>query len=424
MLISGAGTSLNTVKGNFIGLDATGMTAIANANSGVLIGSGATNNTIGGPNSGDRNVISGNVLAGIAIQGSGTTGNVAQGNWVGINASGTAAVANLAAGIAFIDSASANSAIGNVVSGNAVYGIGVHKYNTALGANNNIIRGNLIGTDPSGTVAIPNVGIGVSIGDGSSGNIVGGTTSADRNVISGNTDTGIKVNQSTTANNVIQGNYIGITASGATALGNGTGVHVISATGTVIGGAGAGNVISGNGTGILVESFTASPMNTGILGNFIGTNAAGTAAIGNAADGVDIRTAGNTIGGTTALDRNIISGNAQRGISISGAFATNNTVIGSYIGTDLSGIVAIPNSASGIIVSAGASSNTIGGTTIGAGNLISGNAQNGVYLIGAATIGNIVHGNYIGTNAAGTSAKRISPKPLAATVRMCASPRP
>ena len=403
VLISGAGTSLNTVKGNFIGLDATGMTAIANANSGVLIGSGATNNTIGGPNSGDRNVISGNVLAGIAIQGSGTTGNVAQGNWVGINASGTAAVANLAAGIAFIDSASANSAIGNVVSGNAVYGIGVHKYNTALGANNNIIRGNLIGTDPSGTVAIPNVGIGVSIGDGSSGNIVGGTTSADRNVISGNTDTGIKVNQSTTANNVIQGNYIGITASGATALGNGTGVHVISATGTVIGGAGAGNVISGNGTGILVESFTASPMNTGILGNFIGTNAAGTAAIGNAADGVDIRTAGNTIGGTTALDRNIISGNAQRGISISGAFATNNTVIGSYIGTDLSGTVAIPNSASGIIVSAGASSNTIGGTTIGAGNLISGNAQNGVYLIGAATIGNIVHGNYIGTNAAGTA---------------------
>ncbi len=173
--ISGSGTSQNIVSGNYIGLNAAGTSAIGSANSGVLIDAGASNNTIGGSTLASGNVISGHTLAGIAIQNTGTTANTIQNNWVGLNASGNAAVANLEAGIAFIDGSSANFALNNVVSGNNKMGIGFFKFATTSGAGNNTVRGNMVGTNPAGTVAIPNTGWGINIEDGSSNNIIGGT---------------------------------------------------------------------------------------------------------------------------------------------------------------------------------------------------------------------------------------------------------
>ena len=66
------------------------------------------------------------------------------------------------------------------------------------GGDNTTIRGNFIGTDPSGTQAVPNNSRGVSI-DGSSGNTVGGAAPADANLISGNVGTGVRIDGSTAA---------------------------------------------------------------------------------------------------------------------------------------------------------------------------------------------------------------------------------
>ena len=160
--ITGSGTNFNVVVGNYIGTNAAGTAAVANDNSGILISSGADANTIGGTAAVDRNIISGNTLGGIAFDVAGTTGNLAEGNWTGLNAAGTGTIANLG-GIAFIDGASGNSAVGNVVSGNTDDGFAIINFDTSVGSFNNLVQGNLIGTDPSGTLAMGNSGPGIAI---------------------------------------------------------------------------------------------------------------------------------------------------------------------------------------------------------------------------------------------------------------------
>ena len=95
---------------------------------------------------------------------------------------------------------------------------------------------------------------------------------------------------------------------------------------------------------------------------------------------------------------NVISGNTSDGINISGS---GNVVEGNYIGTNAAGTASLPN-AIGINVTA--ASNTIGGTTAGSRNIVSGNGAQGIYLNGSGATANVVEGNYVGTNAAGTAA--------------------
>jgi len=113
----------------------------------------------------------------------------------------------------------------------------------------NRVQGNYIGTKANGIEPLGN-NIGVVI-DGSPGNTIGGTTAAARNVISGNFTFGIRIAFTGAMLNEVQGNYIGISAAGDTALGNGSdGVGIQrDADDNTIGGttAGAGNIISGNG---------------------------------------------------------------------------------------------------------------------------------------------------------------------------------
>ena len=113
----------------------------------------------------------------------------------------------------------------------------------------------------------------------------------------------------------------------------------------------------------------------------------------------------NTIGGTTAGDRNIISGNDGFGVQILNANATLNSVLGNYIGTNAAGTAALPNII-GVAVN-NAPSNTIGGSAAGAGNIISGNSSPtaglGVQITGATATGNTLRGNFIGVAANGTS---------------------
>ncbi len=139
-----------------------------------------------------------------------------------------------------------------------------------------------------------------------------------------------------------------------------------------------------------------------IQGNYLGTNAAGTASSQNDQQGVYINgSPNNLIGGTTAAQRNVISGNRLRGILISGAGATGNTISGNFVGTNAAGTGAVANIIG--IYFDGAGSNTVGGTTAGAGNVISGNTQIGLYFVAAGSTGNVAQGNFIGLNAAASA---------------------
>jgi len=218
---------------------------------------------------------------------------------------------------------------------------------------------------------------------------------------------GIAITGSGASNNAVLGNFIGTNAAGTAALGNGTGVLIDNgASNNTIGGPTDNdrNVISGNGgasqgVGVYLDGTTTQ--SNSIIGNFIGTKAAGTAGISASSAGVLINNApDNTIGGTTAADRNIISGNSVVGVYIALAGATGNAVQNNYIGTDVHGLAGIPNGVDGIYIN-DAPNNTIGGTAAGAGNLISANLSAGIQIYGAGATNNQIFRNRIGLNANG-----------------------
>ncbi|MCI0447883.1 hypothetical protein L0152_32290, partial [bacterium] len=266
------------------------------------------------------------------------------------------------------------------------------------GTGGNLIRDNLIGTDPSGTVDLGNNGYAIDIID-STNNIIGGTTSSDRNLISGNNGfSAIIIQGAASTGNQILGNYIGTDITGTIALGNsGNGIEIDSPNNTV-GGAAAGsiNIISGNIVGIRLSTVEA----TGnlIQGNYIGTDVSGLLDVGNGT-GVSINANNNAVGGTTSILRNIISGNGS-GIQITNC--TDNFIQGNFIGTDVSGTASIANNAAGVIILA-AANNTIGGSTTGAGNVISGNDFFGLVIAENTSSSNQVIQNFIGTQSDGVN---------------------
>lgn len=246
--------------------------------------------------------------------------------------------------------------IGSASSGSTIRGLVINRTGAGsairvAGSSDNVIAGNFLGTDATGTVALGNL-VGVTIGSGASAtnnNRVGGTTPADRNIISGNTDDGIRIDGglNPVSNNLIQGNYIGLDVTGTVVLGNSSqGIVILNgASNNTVGGTGmgAGNVISGNSnSGIQILGATAT--GNRVEGNFIGTNAAGTIPLGNQV-GVFLQTSNNRIGGTTAAARNVISGNTVDGIQIESTNATGNLVEGNYIGLGVTGTVAVGNPA-------------------------------------------------------------------------------
>ncbi|HTC94262.1 MAG TPA: hypothetical protein VK699_12550 [Terriglobales bacterium] len=401
--IAGLGTNGNVVEGNFIGTDSTGHNALANSAGGVLIQSGAANNTIGGTSPGAGNVISGNFGDGITINGSGTTGNTVQGNLIGSNALGTNPLGNAQNGIQ-INSATNNTIGGttaaarNVISGNSNGSVLI----TNAGASGNLVEGNYIGTSLTGALQMGN-GRGVLVNNGASNNVIGAAVPGGGNVISGNVSDGVSLTGSGTNANLVQGNFIGLNAAGNGALGNsGNGVSVSSnATNNVIGGTtiAARNVISGNvNNGVLLASTTANL----VQGNFIGTDSSGNFALGNHMSGVAIASAvGNVIDGAATGTGNVISGNFSDGVSFSGGAGSNN-VQGNFIGLNAAGNAALGNQGNGINLSGGAFNNTLGGSASGSGNVISGNGANGILISGSGTNGNQVQGNEIGANANNT----------------------
>ena len=402
LAIFGSGSTGNLVQGNLIGTDPSGTQAVPNSNNGIKFDQGATNNTIGGTTPAERNIISGNGIWG--IHSVTANGNIIRGNYIGTDITGTVALPNQDGidfqGNTYTIGGTAPGA-GNLISGNSRWGIRV------FGGSLNQIQGNLIGTDANGTAALPNGNNGILVQQGATNNTIGGTTPAERNIISGNGTYGVLIFTSATTANAVQGNYIGTDITGTVALPNGDGgVTVQSSPGNTIGGStpGAGNLISGNNVnGVLIFGVGANS-NT-VLGNRIGTDATDTAALPNAGNGVFIfnNAANNTIGGLVAGARNIISGNVLTGVRINDVGSSGNIIQGNYIGTDITGTAALLNGDAGVAIDR-APANTVGGTAPGAGNLISGNISNGISIYGVGSDGNTVQGNLIGTDITGTLA--------------------
>ena len=89
------------------------------------------------------------------------------------------------------------------------------------GGSNNVIVGNIIGVDATGTQDLGNLGDGILIGD-SDNNTIGGTSTEDRNIISGAGDGNIAngIQLANASGNVIIGNYIGTDISGLQEISN------------------------------------------------------------------------------------------------------------------------------------------------------------------------------------------------------------
>jgi hypothetical protein len=273
----------------------------------------------------------------------------------------------------------------------------------------NRIEGNFIGFSVAWTgVPDPNSqGVGV----GGSYNSIGGSTPAGRNVISNNFGAGVSIGGDGCSYNLVAGNYIGTDVTGTSAVGNGEGVNVSTSRFTTIGTNTDGvadtaerNVISGNINGVDIGG----AREVVVAGNYIGTDATGMAAIPNHGDGVLISDALlNTVGGNVTGAGNLISGNLASGVHIDGGGNQRgwlNTVAGNLIGTDRTGLVGLGNSVGVSITGAGARQNVIGsngdGVTDGQeGNTIAFNLQEGVGLtndVGIVT--NTIRGNSIHDN--------------------------
>jgi photosystem II stability/assembly factor-like uncharacterized protein len=382
----------NRIEGNFIGLDPSGTIARANKGGGIFIASSSSSNLIGGTTAAARNVISGNLNSGISLIG---YANQIKGNFIGTDAAGLNPLGN-GRGIDIyniIGLISSDNVIGgtepgarNIISGNSNGGIQTSGSGT-------IIQGNYIGTDVSGSARIGNS---IGIYFNGQGTVIGGTTPAARNLISGN-GTGIKTSAGGSNPPLkIQGNYIGTNAAGTAKVGNGTGI--VASGGVIVGGTetGAGNLISGNDqSGVYLESCCNQLT---VAGNFIGTDASGNLPLGNA-QGVLVAASRSVIGGTTTEARNVISGN-ETGIQIGGPIApgpVGNVVQGNLIGMNAAGTAPLPNTLNGINFS-DSSGNTIGGSVAGAANIIAFSGGAGVAM-SPSSINNAIRRNRIFSNA-------------------------
>ena len=277
------------------------------------------------------------------------------------------------------------------------------------GMGGNIIEGNYMGLNAAGTASLVGSVTAVHLA-GVSGNLVGGTAAAARNVMSGGDNPAIAsegLANSMATNNVIQGNFIGFERTGTTAFGHvGNDILVRDSPDNTIGGTapGARNVVGGitdelTPSVALQTTGTTPGATTGTLvqGNLIGTDASGMLDRGGAGIGVLVfQAATNTIGGTSTAARNVVSGmGGSSAVRLLGG--TGNLVRGNLIGSAIDGVTPLPNDRRGVLVSNGATGNMIGGRTPGAANLIAFNGSNGVEIrvdpTGNAIIANSIHSN-------------------------------
>lgn len=355
IFFNAAGESSLTVTGSYIGTSANGSSDFGNGEHGIRI-NGVSDSTynIGGTQTSERNVISGN-------------------NGDGINI-------------------------------NATFG-GFQSADTQA-----VIVNNFIGTTSAGNADLGNAGRGIAFGGAGFGYtlLVGGALATQRNIISGNDEEGIFSNSNEIS---IMGNYIGVSLNGSADLGNTLdGIYLEGDAQATIGGTilgfNGGNIISGNNeNGIEIHD---ADVTATIKRNRIGTNAAGTSAVGNSEDGINLyeptafTNVDMTIGSSTdAADGNTISGNAGDGVAI-GENIRQVKIFGNRIGTNDAATAAVPNNIAGVRIQSSQNEVGLAGNNV-ASNVISGNSNDGLMLVGSLANGNKIFNNFIGTNASGTN---------------------
>lgn len=252
------------------------------------------------------------------------------------------------------------------------------------------VAGSFVGTD--GAAAQGNGGCGISV-QGAQNIEIGGTTTAARDLVSGNAGDGVcfTFGKSASPRGRIEGNEIGTNAAGAEAVPNQAGISLSRSGSVEI----SSNLISGNhADGIALTG----GQSTTIRGNLIGVTATGTSILGNGGNGM---TLANSPYNALVID-NLVGGNALNGIELAGMGAPGTTISGNAIGTDQSGKTSLPNGQNGIYLHRETNDALIGGSSPGAGNLIANNGDDGV-LIGSSpsdsgTTGNAVSRNSIWNN--------------------------
>jgi len=376
----------NRVEGNWFGLSASTQ-VLSGANAGVRI-SAASNNVVGGLTAGARNYFAG-VNTGVSIEGTNSRNNQVIGNWFGVKPDGSYAVVN-SYGIEIynarnnnIGGVSTNHA--NVISGCQWYGVRIH----GPTASGNIVQGNNIGSDPTGTFSISNRYAGVDIANGAHSNRIGATNFvfSAMNVISGNEGVGVAIRDSNTYGNVLSYNFIGLTRSYDALSNNSYGVNIFQSPGNQIGPA---NLVGNSqSTGINIAGSNA--VGNVVIGNVIGSD--GLATRHPNSNGIGITGPETIIGGVTSADRNYIGGNRVNGVDI-GNGGHGTVIQGNYIGLDAFGTAVMSNSQYGVYVN-NANSVVIGGLG-SARNIISGSRLSGVVIAGSSS-NTVIAGNYIGT---------------------------
>lgn len=358
----------------------------------------------------------------------GTTAITIEGNWIGVSPAGTP-IGNKV-GIWITSGSATIGGAGGVATRNVISAGQTGIF--ASGGTGTTIRGNFIGTSPSGLLAYSNTNLGINLQPGVANTIIGGavgagyfTSGSPANLISGNLGGGIEMQDGGSGgpfNTQILGNIVGLAIDG-TDLGNGVfGIAAARSSSLQIGAPGAGNVVSGNGSiapfaagdGIVIRYGSGNPAAMPIIqSNYVGTDADGIAARPNVFGGIVLE-ARAKVGGTGAGEGNVIAGNghapwaAGTGINTlenaGGTVIQGNTIglnaLGQALGNGYSGITVYGTGGIGTI----GGSVTIGGNVAAARNVISGNPHAGIamYTVGGPAPRNIfVRGNYIGTDASG-----------------------
>jgi hypothetical protein len=261
------------------------------------------------------------------------------------------------------------------------------------GTDYNTVEGNLVGLTRDGDTALGNGHEGILL-QNANNNTIGGTLYGAGNIVCSNGYAGISIVGTTAQNNTITGNRDGVNELGQ-ALGNRfEGVYCDASNNTF-----SGNTLASNGfSGISLVD----PSAVGNNGNVIASNYIGLDLVATGADDVSWVARGNSHEGIyitshgNTVQNNIVSANATTGITFSGSGAYSNSVYGNYVGTDGAGVGALGNGADGIYLS-NAGSNMIGGSSAGQANVICGNAYAGISINGGQTT--TVTGNLVGVNA-------------------------
>ncbi len=257
-------------------------------------------------------VINGFGSTGIWLEGGGATGNVISECYLGTDALGTSTKPN-GVGV-YVQDASDNTISKNLISANKTDGICI----IGETSNNNIVVGNFIGTDATGSLDLGNEWMGISIYSGSHDNRIGGIQQGEGNLISGNENDGIRV---AGISNLIIGNIIGLDLSATSPIGNTWDGIALYGPHNVIGGTepGEGNIISGNDR--IGISFSNADSND-VIGNMLGTGTSGSEDLGNWFSGISLSSGSNN---NTIGPANVISFNGT-GVFVNLDSTVQNTI--------------------------------------------------------------------------------------------------